>query len=414
MSEIKTITATSTEQEITLDATYQFMWFRNLGDNDCYVSDHSGIIAGADDVALCKAGECVRITLPQAPMSNKAYIKAVDGSNTVEIHAQNFSDKPTAKTGKGSGGGSQIVVEALTVDTNGVYTAPTGKAYSPVTVDVQEQPWQPLEDGYSNFWFELSNDTLSPWLNFSAKNAGATIDWGDGSGEQALTALTPTHTYAKAGKYVVKVKGVTSMGAAQQQSPLTEYIHSLRYVEFNNELTTASATFRYCVNLKKARVSSVSTFGVNVFQACTDLVDVGSINATNIPVGLFYNAFSLKNISLLNTISIEASAFSTCTSLREIILPSTVTSIGNSAFSNCSSLTEIHIQATTPPTLGTNVFQSLPSNYVIYVPVGTSETYKAASGWSTYADHILEEGQTPNRMMLAKFNSDNTDNEEMR
>lgn len=130
MSKIKHITVTTTEQEITLDATYQFVWFRNLGDNDCYVSDHSGIIAGADDVALCKAGECVRITLPQAPMSNKAYIKAVDGSNTVEIHAQNFSDKPTAKTGKGSGGGSQIIVEALTVDTNGVYTAPTGKAYS--------------------------------------------------------------------------------------------------------------------------------------------------------------------------------------------------------------------------------------------------------------------------------------------
>ena len=54
MSEVKTITVTSTEQEITLDATYQFMWFRNLGDNDCYVSDHSGIIAGADNVALAK------------------------------------------------------------------------------------------------------------------------------------------------------------------------------------------------------------------------------------------------------------------------------------------------------------------------------------------------------------------------
>jgi hypothetical protein len=55
------------------------------------------------------------------------------------------------------------------------------------------------------------------------------------------------------------------------------------------------------------------------------------------------------------------------------------------------------------------VFTGLPSNYIIYVPVGYAETYKSASGWSSYADHILEEGQTPNRMMLAKFNSAKTD-----
>jgi hypothetical protein len=52
------------------------------------------------------------------------------------------------------------------------------------------------------------------------------------------------------------------------------------------------------------------------------------------------------------------------------------------------------------------VFFGLPNNFIIYVPVGAAETYKAASGWSSYADHILEEGQTPNRMMLAKFNEE--------
>lgn len=38
-------------------------------------------------------------------------------------------------TGTGSGGGG-ITVEALSVTQNGTYTAPTGKAYSPVTVNV--------------------------------------------------------------------------------------------------------------------------------------------------------------------------------------------------------------------------------------------------------------------------------------
>lgn len=75
---------------------------------------------------------------------------------------------------------------------------------------------------------------------------------------------------------------------------------------------------------------------------------------------------------------------------------------------------EIHCQAQTPPTLGGEVFTAVLGNYIIYVPVGTAETYKAASGWSTYADHILEEGQTPNRMMLAKFGSAGPGEEEER
>lgn len=408
MSKVKTITATSTEQEITLDATYQFVWFRNLGDNDCYVSDHSGIIAGADDVTLCKTGECVRITLPQAPMSNKAYIKAVDGSNTVEIHAQNFSDKPTAKTGKGSGGGSQIVVEALTVTDNGVYTAPTGKAYSPVTVDVQEQPWQPLEDGYSNFWFELTNDTLSPWLNFSAKTADAVIDWGDGSGEVALDTLTPTHTYSKAGRYVVKVKGVTGIDV-QYVTPFTDYCFCLVAVELNSEVTQlVSSAFYLAIKLRNVSAKYVTNVSTAAFGQCVSLNYVELSNSiTSYASSLFQFCFSLTDFKISSVVTIiNSGMFYYCRMLKTITIPSAITNIDSNAFSYCSSLTEVHVQSTTPPTLGSNVFTSLPPAYVIYVPVGYGDTYKAASGWSTYADHILEEGQTPNRMMLAKFNEE--------
>ena len=130
---VKTITATTTESAVEFSATYQFMWFRNFGENDCYICDHSGIVANADDVTLLKAGEVARLTLPQTPAQSKAYIKAADGSNTVEVHAQNFSDCPFKKQGKG---GEQITVESLTATENKTYTAPTGKAYSPVTVNV--------------------------------------------------------------------------------------------------------------------------------------------------------------------------------------------------------------------------------------------------------------------------------------
>ena len=38
--------------------------------------------------------------------------------------------------GAKSGGGGGVTVEPLAVTENGMYTAPSGKAYSPVTVDV--------------------------------------------------------------------------------------------------------------------------------------------------------------------------------------------------------------------------------------------------------------------------------------
>ena len=404
MSEVKTITVTSTEQEITLDATYQFMWFRNLGDNDCYVSDHSGIIAGDDNVTLVKAGESGRI----ATSGRAVYIKAVSGTSAGEIHAQNFSDCPFRNKAKGSG--QTITVEPLTVTENGVYTAPTGKAYSPVSVDVQEQPWQPLEDGYSNFWFELTNDTLSPWLNFSAKTENAVIDWGDGSGEVSLDTLTPTHTYSKAGKYVVKVKGVTGI-AKQHTAPYTEYINVLKNVELNNEVNSyLSSTFTYCTELENFVAYSL-TYAYEMFRFCGNLKTISATNVTgDVSWYVIQYCFKLKNFPIpTNCTSIGNSSIYYAFNLLNLTIPATLTTIGNYGFVNSIRLNEIHFLSTVPATLGTSVFSGLPSDFIIYVPVGYGDTYKQAEGWSSYADHILEEGQTPNRAMLAKFNSAKTD-----
>ena len=305
------------------------------------------------------------------------------------------------------------VINSLNVTKNGTYTAPEGvDGYSPITVDVQEQPWTPLQDGYSNFWFELTNDTLSPWLNFSAKNADAVIDWGDGSGEQALTTLTPTHTYSKAGKYVVKVKGVTGI-AAMFSFPVTSenatYVNALKYVELNNDVTALGVScFDNCCGLLRV-VGNVTTAGVYPFRYVTSMKKYELTGISTITNSFCYCALSLQEINLANVTEIGQNAFYLCRMLTKITIPSTVATINTGAFAYDTSLSEIHIQATTPPTLGTNVFASIASDFIIYVPVGTADTYKAASGWSTYADHILEEGQTPNRMMLAKFNSAKTD-----
>ena len=89
-----------------------------------------------------------------------------------------------------------------------------------------------------------------------------------------------------------------------------------------------------------------------------------------------------------------------------------VTSIGNSAFWNCSRLTSITIEATTPPTLGTSVFE-LTMLAAIYIPDNTLSAYKEAWGTDyifvnsentltihietpgTLADKIFDAGQRP-------------------
>lgn len=73
-------------------------------------------------------------------------------------------------------------------------------------------------------------------------------------------------------------------------------------------------------------------------------------------------------------------------SMTSITIPASVTTIGDSAFED-SSLRSITFLNSVPAALGTNVFKGLPA-LKIYVPSGSVATYKAATGWSEYADMI--------------------------
>jgi hypothetical protein len=56
---------------------------------------------------------------------------------------------------------------------------------------------------------------------------------------------------------------------------------------------------------------------------------------------------------------------------------------------------EYHLAPTTPPTLGTGVFNNIVDDCVIYVPYSEDHSilnaYKTAANWSTYASKIQEE-----------------------
>lgn len=114
--------------------------------------------------------------------------------------------------------------------------------------------------------------------------------------------------------------------------------------------------------------------GGDKYDAFKSLVDGNIIEVT---------ADMLKGVT-----TIRNYAFYYLANLTSIEIPNTVTSIGNTAFAFCSNLTSITVESETPPALNGNIFFGTSDSLVIYVPAASVDTYKAASGWSTYADRI--------------------------
>lgn len=134
--------------------------------------------------------------------------------------------------------------------------------------------------------------------------------------------------------------------------------------------------------------STFATLNRYSFYECRQLesIDLGSI--ITIGAYCFSNCKALTGVVFPSTLgSIENAAFVNCISLTTLSLPSSLISIGIGVFSGCENLTSITCNRTTPPTIGTNVFQNT-NNCPIYVPAESVNAYKTATNWSTYANRI--------------------------
>lgn len=140
--------------------------------------------------------------------------------------------------------------------------------------------------------------------------------------------------------------------------------------------------------------NTVTSIAANAFRYCVLMTNITIPDSvTSIDDYAFYSCKGLTSINIPNSVtSIGVNAFSNCTYLTNITIGTGVTSIGNGAFYysgyGAAHKKTITINATTPPTLGTDVFYNTNLT-AIYVPAESVETYKAASGWTLYADRIF-------------------------
>ena len=170
----------------------------------------------------------------------------------------------------------------------------------------------------------------------------------------------------------------------------------------NSVINIERGAFRDCSSLTTITIpESVKSLGEGAtFQQCTALKNV-YWNAIDCTIeqdadGYYYPPFlNLENIEEFvfgaDVTTIPASLCQGLTGLKSLTIPESVTSIGNKVFRNCSSLTSVRCNATTPPALGTNVFDNIDNTIPVYVPCGSVSAYKAADLWNYFTNFQASE-----------------------
>lgn len=101
---------------------------------------------------------------------------------------------------------------------------------------------------------------------------------------------------------------------------------------------------------------------------------------------LFLNGEKIEILSIPNDVSILKKYALAGWNGKEVVLSSNVAEIKANAFRGCNSLTRITCEAVMPPIVENYAFSGVDRSIPIYVPAGSVDVYKAAEGWSEFAN----------------------------
>lgn len=247
--------------------------------------------------------------------------------------------------------------------------------------------------------------------------------YGSSNSSTALTSVNLSDKMASIGSYAfASCKALTSatiMGG-DIGSYAFRYCDALTALTLGDGVTSIGASaFDGCDALTSVTIPKSVTIGAAAFSSCSSLTSA-TVMCPTIGEDMFSICKALTNVTIAEgVVSIGDGAFSSCTNLTSVTIPDSVTSIGSTVFYLCDQLTTLTIpknvtsigefilgsinatsltlimRPTTPPTFSGTLWETDPtaptSHYHIIVPQGCGEIYKAAEGWSEYADYITEE-----------------------
>ena len=162
--------------------------------------------------------------------------------------------------------------------------------------------------------------------------------------------------------------------------------------------TISDYTFNNWTALKTIDLSNVTNIGDYGFAnsgllnnpTVGDYTIGSSSSACTIGQFCFYNCKNLGSVTFPHLTDLGASAFKDCVNLEHVNLGNYCTSIGPLCFEGCTNLDYITCSSNiTPPTIDNTILSGAKSTCKIYVHDALVDTYKAASGWSTYSDKIF-------------------------
>ena len=198
---------------------------------------------------------------------------------------------------KNGGGGASVTVEALSVTENGTVTAPTGKAYSPVTVDVPQRDPYLYENCYA---LQLSRDP-----NVWTDDATITIDC------KRLTTLAGLCGGTNPGYQKVKLKNVPSTALSLNAIVSGHGSSSnFKFLELDGDLVGAAASqgaFYSCRSLISVTGGSLdlsAATNVTNFAKFAEKLKTISFVGSSIKVSItFDGAKSLTDDSLVSIVN---------------------------------------------------------------------------------------------------------------
>ena len=328
-------------------------------------------------------------------------------------------------TGRHAGTATSVQVDSLSVTQNGTYTAQTGHAYSPVTVNVS--------GGGSNADYKafLERSTNTPTLpsDLTTIAMNACREWASLALTSLPSSVTSIGTYAFYGCTNLALTGLpsglttigygafyqcTSLALTSLPSSVSSLGNSSFYGCTNLALTSLPSgittipqeCFKNCYNLEITTLpDSVTYIGSSAFNCCEKMT---SISCNGVITSLYGGAFNgytghamqLRSVSFPNMTAQVQTAFGSstaanaCQSLAFADIGKAA-SIWANAFANCYALTTLVIRKTDSICTLNNVsaFNNTPlSGYnsqtgTVYVPSALISTYQTANNWKTLYDN---------------------------